>query len=274
METSDQRLVHEAMKQPVRNAFRIGLEFMDQNRILAAVTMGVFVLLFLLELVPVIGFFASVVLGIISQAVQIYVGRAFYASESMEGFAASAKAAGAVPFMTQYKSQAFGAWLGWSLFGMTLLVIFILLVTITGVDFQHLDQIESEAEVMALVGAVGMGMLPVIVIAFAVAYVYPIVQGRVVLSASFGDAFKAVFSIFSPKVWAASMHRSYFAFVFVFSLALTGIAVLVFIVMALLMLIPVLGPILMIVWMIFLLYAFVMISSVACMIAYTIATQE
>lgn len=274
MEARDQRLVHEAIKQPVRNAFRIGLEFMDQNRTLAAVTMGAFVLLFLLQLVPVIGFFASVALGIISQAVQIYVGRAFYASDTMEGFAASAKATGAAAFMTQYKAQAFGAWLGWSLFGVALLLLFILLIAMTGVDFQHLDQIETEAEVMKLVAAVGAGMLPVILVVFAVTYVYPIVQGRVVLSESFGGAFKAVFSIFSPTVWAAAMQRGYFSFVLVFSLALTGMALLVFIVMALLMLIPVLGVILMMVWMIFLLYAFVMISSVACMIAYALAARQ
>ncbi len=273
METIQTRLPDEARSQPVKNAFRLGLEFMDRNRMLAAMTMGLFFLLTLLEMIPLLGLVASVALGVFAQSVQIYVGRTFANAENIESFVREAEKTTLKNFLTRYQAPAFGAWLGWIALSVLFMVLFLLFLGMSGTELSGFDEtsLQNEEQVYALlVSFVGAGT-PVLLLSLVLAYVYPIAQGRVIMSESFGEAFKAVFSIFTPSVWASAMRGEYFSFVFFFSLALIGIVFLVFATMMLLMLIPFLGTVLIIVWMIFLIYAFMLILGIANVMAKKIA---
>lgn len=268
------RLIDEALHEPVKNAFRLGVEFMDRNRVLAAMTMGVFFVLSLLDAVPVIGMFTAVALGVFSQAVQIYVGRAFYGAEHIEAFVSEAEGTKLKTFLTRYAGPGFGAWFGWFVFTMAFVMLFIVLLAAGGADMAMLDEAalqEDPEAALALLTAMMTAGLPLVIVALALAYVYPIAQGRVIMSETFGEAFKAVFSILTPSVWRAAMNKAYFGFVFYFSLALMGISFLIGVVMTLLILIPILGVILAVVWMMFLVYVFMMILGIANVMAREIA---
>ena len=273
VETEPSRLIDEARHEPVKNAFRLGLEFMDRNRLLAAMTMGIFLVLTLLEMVPVLGLLAGIALGVFSQAVQIYVGRTFYAASDIEAFVSEAEGAQFKAFLTRYQAQAFGAWLGWLVISLIFMLLFLVFFIASGTDLSAFSQgnVPDEAQAFALLVGILEAGLPVLLAGMALSYVYPIAQGRVIRSESFGEAFRSVFSIFSPGVWASAMNREYFSYVFIFSLALIGIAVLVIATMMLLLLIPFLGAVLILVWTVFLVYAFVMVLGVANTIAKEIA---
>lgn len=273
MESAPNRLVEDARQAPVKNAFRLGVEFMDRNRSLAAMTMGVFFLLSLLEMVPVLGIAATIAVGVFAQAVQIYVGRAFYEASGIDAYVAAAESAGLKELLTRYQAPAFGAWLGWFTLSFVFMLLFVVFLFAGGFDLSALDQqsLQNEADIYATVLLVLEAGTPVLLFALLLSYVYPIAQGRVIRSDTFGEAFRAVFSIFSPSVWASAMNGAYFMYVFYFSLALIGIAVLVFATMMLLVLIPILGAILIFVWMIFLVYVFMLVFGVANTIAREIA---
>jgi hypothetical protein len=273
METEQTRLIDEARHEPVKNAFRLGLEFMDRNRLLAAMTMGIFLVLSLLEMVPVLGMAAGIALGVFSQAVQIYVGRTFYDAPDIGAFVSGAESTDLKTFLTRYQGQAFGAWLGWLALSFLFMLLFLVFFFASGVDLTAFEQadVQNEAQIYALLIAVLEAGLPVVLAGLVLSYVYPIAQGRVIRSEGFGEAFKAVFSIFTPTVWAAAMNKAYFTYVFFFSLALMGIGALIMATMMLLMLIPFLGAVLILVWTVFLIYAFMMVLGVANTIAKEIA---
>lgn len=273
MESSENRLLDEARKAPVKNAFRLGLEFMDRNRALAGMTMGVFFLLTLLEMIPVLGFLATVAVGVFAQAAQIYVGRAFLAAPDIEQYVTEAESATLKTFLTRYRAPAFGAWLGWVTLSILFMILFIVFLGMSGVELSGLNEeaLQDESQVYALITSLLAAGTPVVLLALLLAYVYPIAQGRVIVSDTFGEAFRAVFSIFSPSVWAASMKGAYFSYVLFFSLAMMGIAALVTVTMLLLALVPFLGAVLIFVWMIFLIYAFILVLGVANTMAREIA---
>lgn len=273
MEDTQTRLIDEARREPVKNAFRLGLEFMDRNRTLAAMTMGLFFLLTLLEMIPLLGLVASVALGVFAQSVQIYVGRSFAEADNIEAFVNGAEQATFKTFLTRYQAPAFGAWLGWLVLSMLFMLLFIVFLGMSGAELSGLDEasLQNEEQLYTLMAAIVGAGTPVLLLSLLLAYVYPIAQGRVIMSESFAEAFKAVFSIFTPSVWASAMRGAYFSYVFFFSLALIGIAILVFATMMLLMLIPFLGTVLIIVWMIFLIYVFMLVLGVANVMAREIA---
>ncbi|WP_345970530.1 hypothetical protein WCX72_01750 [Sulfurimonas sp. HSL1-6] len=268
METTENRLMDEARHEPVKNVFRLGWEFIIVNRTLALMTVAAFVLLTLLELVPIVGLAASVAVGVFAQSVQIYVGRAFAEAASIDAFLSEARLTTLSTFLTRYQAPAFGAWLGWFVISMGAFIIWMTLALSAGFDPTMLEEsIADEAQLMALMEAMGLSLLPVLLIGLLIIYVYPIAQGRVILSDTFGDAFKAVFSVFLPSVWKAAAEGEYFRFLFVFGLALLGIGMLVGIAMMLLFLIPLFGPILFALLTAGLFYVMFLVMAIASVLA-------
>ncbi|WP_416768712.1 hypothetical protein ACM66T_01870 [Sulfurimonas sp. ST-25] len=268
MEMTENRLMDEARHEPVKNVFRLGWEFIVVNRTLALMTVAAFVLLTLLELVPIVGLAASVAVGVFAQSVQIYVGRAFAEAASIDAFLSEARLTTLSTFLTRYQAPAFGAWLGWFVISMGAFIVWMTLALSAGFDPAMLEEtIADEAQLMALIEAMGLSLLPVLLIGMLIIYVYPIAQGRVILSDTFGDAFKAVFSVFLPSVWKAAAAGEYFRFLFVFGLALLGIGMLVGIAMMLLFFIPLLGPVLFALLMAGLFYVMFLVMAIASILA-------
>ncbi|GEM_PF-1229861 len=265
-ETFERRLVDEARREPVRNSLRLGWEFFTQNTKLAAVVLGVAVGLQLLSTIPLIGLVAVVAFSVVGQGIQIYAGRHFYASKDIVEFVEGVKGIPPVAFMTRYKEQAFGAWLGWFLVSMIFMVVAAVLFFAMGGGAEiHADMTDEEAlnVMMTMSGA----FLPMVFVGLLLSYVYPLVQGRIIFSESFGEAFRAVFSLFSPALWRRAMSGEYFRFVLWFGLVLTGFAVAVMAAASVLMLIPLLGWILVIVGTMLLYYVAAMVFSIAEVLA-------
>ncbi|WP_345985887.1 hypothetical protein WCX49_01850 [Sulfurimonas sp. HSL-1656] len=275
MELTENRLVDEARREPVKNAFRLGWEFVERNRTLALTTLAAFMLLSLLELIPLLGMVAAVALGVFAQAVQIYIGRTLVNADTIDTFIASAEQTTFAAFMTRYQAPAFGAWLAWFVMGMGLFVLWIVLVFAVGIDPAVLEESATdEAELIAFMEAMGITVIPMLVVGMLIAYVYPIAQGRVILSDTFGEAFKAVFSVFTPAVWQVAAKGEYFRFVFYLGLAFMGIAALLMVVVMLLVLVPFLGPVVMVFLMAGLFYPAMMILGIANVLALRIAVGD
>jgi len=272
METIENRLLDEALREPVKNAFRLGWEFVDQNRLLALSAVGVLVLLTLLKMVPLVGFFAAAALGIFLQAAQIYVGRTFYQAESIGQFVEAAAATRLQALLTRFIGQAFGAWLGWIVLGVIFFVLWMVLALATGMNITVIEgSLNSEAQTLQFFAALGLAALPLVLAGLVLAYVFPVVQGRIILSESVGEAFRAVFSMFRPAVWSHAMNGQYFTFVLIFGLVMIGVGIAAAAVLGLLMMIPVLGPVLGLIVSLLLFYVLIMIVGVANVMARELA---
>ncbi|MHC3993584.1 hypothetical protein ACXWTF_02035 [Thiomicrolovo sp. ZZH C-3] len=271
MELTENRLVDEARREPVKNAFRLGWEFVERNRTLALTTLAAFILLSLLELIPLLGVVAAVALGVFAQSVQIYVGRTLVNADSINSFITTAEQTTFTAFMTRYQAPAFGAWLAWFVMGMGFFLLWMVLVLAVGIDPGTLeDPAYDEAQMIAFAEAMGISVLPMLIVGMLIAYVYPIAQGRVILSDTFGEAFKAVFSVFTPAVWQAAARGEYFRFVFYLGLVFMGIAALVMV----LVLIPLLGPVVVVFLTAALFYPAMMILGIANVLALRIAVGD
>ena len=265
------RLIGEALAQPVKNAFRLGWEFFVQNKVVAVAVMVTFLLLSVLQTVPLLGLLAGIAIGIFSNAIQIYVGRAFYGSEDILDFVERSRGAKWKPMLTEYLPQASGAWVGWLLVWLMLAIVFAVVLGLTGFDPMAMESAVQDgngAQVIGEIPAETFGAFSIVtLIAMTFTYVYPVVQGRIILASSFSEAFNAVFGLFSPAVWRSTMNGRYFSFVLFFGLALMGASFAAGIVMTLLLLIPVVGALLLFPALFFLIYVFYMILSVANIMA-------
>ncbi len=268
--TDGHRLIDEARSNPVTNAIRLGWEFFLQNKMLAVVTISAFVVLEFLTMIPLLGLLAMVALGVVGQGVQIYVGRHFYRSHDIVAFVEEAKMIPPADFLLRYKNQALGAWLGWFLVGSVLMLIF-MIAFFAGGGVMEISETMSDEEAFRMFAAMGGSLIPVLLIVMVLSYVYPIAQGRIILSESFGEAFRAVFSIFTPAVWREAMRGEYFRFVFVFGLLLLGVSFVAGIVAALLMMIPFLGWLLLAVVMLLGYYVMIVVFAIAEVLALEIA---
>ena len=265
-------LVAEAKTAPVKNAFRLGWEFFLQNKTLCYIGMGVLLLLQVLEMIPLVGFFASVAMGVYLQSIQIFTGKAFYRSADVPSFIESLKGTEFQTFAMRYVQPAMGAWLGWFLFSLLLVLIFVVMLMVFGVSVgQFAESMNDEQQMAELIISISGAMLPGLLLALLLSYVFPIVQGKVILSETLGEAFNAVFSMFSPSVWRSAMQADYFRFALLFGALLIGLSFAAGILMAILILIPFLCWIALFVGMIFAMFVLVLILSLACVLAKEIA---
>lgn len=265
-------LVAMAKTEPVKNAFRLGWEFFLQNKMLCLIAIGAFFVLELLAMIPVLGLIASVAVGVYGQSIQIYTGKLFYRADSMEAFVEAVRQTKFDAFAMRNAKPAFGAWLGWFLVGMLIVLLFFVMLMAFGVSAEQLSHgANNEAQMAELMMSLGGAMLPALLVVLILAYIFPIVQGRVILSETFGEAFSAVMSLFSPAVWTSAMQGEYFRFVLFFGLVLIGLSVVAGIAMGILMLIPVLGWIVVFAALIFAMFQLMLILSFANVLAKEIA---
>ena len=272
-ETNERRLIDEARINPVKNSIRLGWEFFLQNKMLAVVVLSAIVVLNFLSMIPLLGLLAMVAMGVVGQGVQIYIGRHFYQSHDIVAFAEGAKTIPPVDFLLRYKNQAFGGWLGWFLIGMLLMLIFAI-IFIAGGGVMEISETMSDEQAFRMMASMGGAFIPVLLIVLVLSYVYPIAQGKVIMSENFGEAFRAVFTIFTPSVWQEAMKKEYFRFVFFFGLVLMGFSFVLGIVATLLMMIPFFGWALLVIGGLLGYYVLMVVLSIVDVMALEIAETE
>ena len=201
------RLIDEAVaSEPIKNSFRLGWEFITLNQKFTLTALVLFILLNILGMIPVIALIFMVLSAIFSLAVQIHVGRTLYVTDSIKTYVDEIEDSSVEAILNRHTATAFGAYLGW----ITLFVILIVLLTTVGSSMGIINENMSEAN---LINALLLLWFPLLFVALVFSYIQPLVQSNIVLSNSFQEGFKAVFTIFSIDLWRLSLQKSYFKYV-------------------------------------------------------------
>ena len=207
------RLINEALaSEPIKNTFRLGWEFITLNRKLTMTLLSTLILLGFLSMLPIVGVVFTVFSSVLSQSIQIYLGRLVYNSENIEAFVSDIEQVEGETIVKHHFSTAMGAYLGW----MVIASIFLLLF---GVVAGSMGVTESMIyDERALIGILFSMALPLIFIVMILSYLQPLVQSNVILSNGFNEGFLAVLTIFSPDLWKRAFQWSYFRYVSLFGI--------------------------------------------------------
>lgn len=256
----DFRLIDEALaSEPIRNTFRLGWEFITLNQKFTLTAIVIFILLNILGMIPMIALIFMVLSAVFGLAIQIYIGRTFYLSNSIKTYISEIEDSNLEAILNRHTATAFGAYIGW----VALLVLFIILFSMVGGSMGIITENMSEAD---LINALILLGFPFLIVALILSYVQPLVQSNIIMANSFQEGFKAVFTIFSINLWRLSLQKSYFKYVasfgFVIILVLFIFAFIIGMISSLSGL-ALLGNILLMICM----YVFMIIMSVGAMMA-------
>jgi len=220
MHKENKRLIDEASEfEPVKNTFRLGWEFIRLNQTFTLTILAILIVLNLLGMIPLLSLITPMLAGILGIALQIYAGRAVYASHNITDYVQLIEEShiDSEEIKGHFRT-AFGAYMGWVI----LLFAFMFFASIVAVSFGLINEKMSEADVLMAFASVG---LPLTLVALVLSYVQPLVHSNIVLSNGFLEGFKAVFTLFSKDVWSSAMQKSYFSYVSIFGLVIMGILI-------------------------------------------------
>ena len=204
------KLIDEALDfEPIKNTFRLGWEFVTLNKKFTLTAMVTFILLNILGMIPMIALIFMVLSAIFGLAIQIHVGRTLYFSRDIQSYISEIEYSSVEAILNRHTATAFGVYMGWTL----LILIAILIFTFIGGALGLIGNNMSEVEIVNALITLG---LPIILVALVLSYVQPLVQANIILSNSFKEGFKAVFTIFSIELWRLSFQKSYFKYVAIF----------------------------------------------------------
>ncbi|NEW60807.1 hypothetical protein GSY74_05885 [Sulfurovum sp. bin170] len=262
-----QRLIDQAIENPIKNPFRIGWEFFKLNRGLAFAIIGVHFLLSILGLIPAIGILFSIASGIFVMAVQIYVGKLFYQAEGMSEFAKAVEESSLQNIIDTETKTAIGAYMGWILFA---IVVGFTVALSLGANMQEMAHATSTAK------DIEIPLTPILVLLglLVLSYVFPIVQANVILAENFKEGFFAVMRMFSANYWRKAMTGGYFKYISLFSLVLLGFMLLLGLLLSIMLSISPLFYLLIMVLMIPIMMIFTVIMGLSALIANDIAEPK
>ncbi|CAA6813151.1 MAG: Unknown protein [uncultured Sulfurovum sp.] len=266
MQEENRRLIDEALDfEPVKNTFRLAREFIVLNKNFTFMAMGIFIVLNLFGMIPVIAFIFTVLAAVFGIVIQMQVGRTFYGTDNIETYVDEINNSRVDEVVKRYAQTAFGVYLGWAL--LIILILFILgfIAATTGVVKENM----SENDVIMAFAGFG---LPLILVALIFSYVQPLVHSNIVLSNSFREGLKAVFTVFSKDVWLSALQKSYFSYIAKVGLLTMALIFLAGLIVALLSTIPVIGGFAMI-FIFVMLYFLMVLMSITSMMARRIVEE-
>lgn len=257
MQENNIRLIDEALSsEPIKNTFRLGWEFVTLNKKFTMTMMVVILILTLLSVIPILGVVFSVFSSALILSIQIYAGRLVYETENIETFVDEVQQAEGENVVKQYFAPALGAYMGW----MVMALLFIGVITLMIGGMGGVSENMNNAELLALLTTIGLPMLSVLLL---FSYIQPLVQANIVMSNDFKEGFFAVFTIFSADVWRGAMQGSYFKYMFWLGLIVLGVSILFGFLFSIFGAIPFLNVFIMIIFV----YIFMIIMTVAAMMA-------
>ena len=205
-------------------------------------------------MIPLLGFFIAIFAGIVLFSTQAYVAKSLMHAQSDEEYDAKVESTDVKSLLMENLNIGAGGFLGFIVIEIIMLVLMFTVFAMT-IGLEALSTLnsaemtpEQQMELFQGIGVIGVIMG---VVFLFLAYIYPIVLGKVYTSDNFGEAFSAIFSMFSPAVWKASFNGQYFLMVTM--LHLTGIGAMILMVVS--MMTIVLIPLAMFVFYLLILYA-------------------
>lgn len=252
------RLIDEAISsEPIKNTFRLGWEFITLNKQFTLTMISVLIVLSYLGMIPTIGFIFTLFFSALSMAIQIYVGRLVYESNNIETFVGEIQHAKGETIIQRYFAPALGAYMGWLVIGLVVLLLLTFMIGMTGVSESTLNSTTELVELFSLIG------FPILIIVGLVSYIQPLVQANVVLSNDFKEGFFAVMTLFSIELWRQALQKSYFKYMFWLGLIVLGASLVLGLLFSIFSAIPILNIVVMIIFV----YVLVVFMSVASVMA-------
>jgi len=212
IQNSDTRLIDEALaSEPIKNTFRLGWEFIVVNQKFTLTAMIIFVVLNLFGMIPVATLIFMVLSAVFGLVIQIHVGKTFYASQDIKNYIHEIEESSIDTLLTRHVGTAFGAYIGWVVLLLLVILLFGFVGGSMGIITEHMNKV-------ALLNALVALGFPIFLIALAFSYVQPLVQSNIIMANGIQGGFKAVFTIFSTRIWRMAFQSSYFKYVAGFGL--------------------------------------------------------
>ncbi len=225
----------------VKQAYSLAWRFFTNNKLASFLAMAVIFGLYSLSVIPLLGFFIAIAAGIALFSVQTFVAKTLISSKSDDEYNEKVQGATFKELLTEHLSIASGGFLGFFVVEIIMIVVMFTLFAVTiGVESltQLSDQTMTPEQQMQIFQSVGIVGLIFILVVMFFAYIYPLVLGKVYASKDFGEAFAAIFTMFSPTVWKASFNVQYFVMITMLHLTAIGMFILMVISTMTIVLIP------------------------------------
>ena len=252
---SDETLIQSPVKGSMNYAW-MAMRAKWSNTIWAAL---ILLVVFLLSALPVIGLLASVIQGILFYSLGYWVVDRIREGGSPDGFIQRVTQDGVGALLTEKLAPATGFYLGFMIFSLLMGLITLAILWATGgfnaiaVTMQqqpaHMTPEQMEVFYAQILAASSPALAFMLFTSLFFGYIWPLVYGYALVQKSFGDAFGAVFMLFSPRFWKASFTGKYFITVALWTLVLLGVGIVTGICMAVIFLIP-LG-VLLLMWLVY-----------------------
>ncbi len=225
----------------IRQSYALAWSFFSVNKKSSFYVMGVLFVLVLFSMVPVLGYLASVAMGIVFLSSQTYMAKAIFHAENDDEYEQIITNTQPAELMTQYIKVGIGADIGFVLIEIiAVLTVLFMITTVIGMEGINAlveGTLTPEESVQMFQSMGSLGMLLLVVLMFF-GYIYPLVLGRVFQSEGLGEALRSMFLMFSPVLWKASFNGKYFFLVTMLHLSVIVLSVLMVISAATLILIP------------------------------------
>ena len=220
IQNDNKRLIDEALlAEPIKNTFRLGWEFITINQKFTLTVLGTFILLHLLGTIPILSLIFIVVSGVFGLAIQIYMGRVFYTTQNINSYVKEIEESTLEKLSNTTLAPALGAYMGWIVFLLAFLVLFSILLGMTGLVNEGMN----ESDLLTATLSVAFPLLTTLLL---LSYVQPLVHANITLSKNFKEGFTAVFTIFSVDVWRRAFNKTYFNYVAILGTVTLGIMLL------------------------------------------------
>ena len=209
---SDTRLIDEALSsEPIKNTFRLGWEFIKLNQTFTLTAMIILIVLNVFGMIPLVSLIFMVLSAVFGLVIQIHVGKTFYESQDIKSYIHEIRDSSIDKLLTRHVATAFGAYIGW----VVLLLLLIFLFGFIGGSMGIINEQMNEVDLVNAVVALGF---PMLLMALVFSYVQPLVQANIMMANGLQEGFKAVFTLFSIRLWRSAFQSAYFKYVAGFGL--------------------------------------------------------
>lgn len=207
VEHRERRLIDEALaSEPIKNTFRLAWEFIQINQKFTFTLMGTFITLHILGVIPILSLLFGVFAGVFGFAIQIYVGKLFYSTRDIGTYVEKIEKSKIDEVSYTSIAPAFGAYLGLWTFLFILFFLFGVLASSMGLINEGMNEHDLMRVILSLA-------FPLSLVLLTILYVQPLIQANIALAKNFNEGFKAIFSIFSSKLWKKVLNKAYFVYV-------------------------------------------------------------
>ena len=209
------------------------------------------ILLSFASAIPLLGLFASFFQAVFLYALAYWIVEALRESESVEALRQKVTLTDLKAMLTDHFAPAAGYYAGIMVLSLLFMAFGALVLWATGglemfeesvIQMQHGGQMTDQQATVLYGQMVAAGSTTFVIVAVAslfVSYVWPLSYGFALTQKGFGDAFRAAFTLFSPRFWKATFNGAYFRHVSIWMLVMLLAGFLLGVSMALIVLLPV-----------------------------------